>query len=158
MEVVISGRTVLIDDADYEKASAIKWNVYQYGRNLWYASSRKNGETVYMHRYILDAPTGMDVDHVNDDGLDNRRGNLRICQHQQNLANQRHQKRNTYSQYKGVTFDKNKRAQNKPWVAQIKAFQKHYSLGYFPTEIEAAKAYNEAATRFFGEYARLNNV
>jgi hypothetical protein len=158
MELAISGHTVLIDDADYEKVSIIKWHVYQYGTELWYASGGSKGHTIYMHRVIVDVPAGMSVDHINGNGLDNRRDNLRVCLHQQNLSNQHHQRRLTHSRYKGVTFNKNRASQKKPWIAQIKAFQKHYGLGYFATEIEAARAYNEAATRFFGEYARLNDI
>lgn len=158
MELAIGDHSVLIDDADYEKISGVKWHIYMYGKELWYASGRKNRKTVYMHRYILDAPLGLSVDHMNGNGLDNRRSNLRTCLHQQNLSNQRHQRRDTYSQYKGVTYNKNKVAQKKPWIAQIKAFQKHYGLGYFATEVEAARAYDEAAKRFFGEYAKLNGV
>ena len=107
-----------------------------------------------MHRLIMNAPKGLQVDHINNVGIDNRRFNLRLCNQSNNQANRGLDKDNT-SGYKGVTFKKDK-PRNKPWQAQINYKGKHYSIGYFATKEEAAKAYNAKAKEFFGEFARLN--
>lgn len=95
------------------------------------------------------------VDHINGNGLDNRRSNLRLATAFQNLANMAI--RPHTSQYKGVSYYKH-RTSYKKWVAEIRCNRKRVRLGAFESEIEAARAYNEAAKNLFGEFARLNPI
>ena len=96
-------------------------------------------------------PKGMATDHINGDGLDNRKQNLRICTHAENLRNRRLGKNNT-SGYKGVSWHK----LHKLWYAHISHNKKLMSLGYFKDKEEAAKAYDRKAIELFGEFAKLN--
>jgi hypothetical protein len=140
----------LVDDEDYEWLIQWKWHFDKEG----YAcrtSPRKDGpqRQIYMHREIMKTPKGMKTDHINGKGLDNRRENLRICTHAENMANQKIRRDNT-SGYKGVTRDKNK------WVAQIKKDKILLRIGLFSNPIEAARAYDKSALENFGEFAKLN--
>jgi hypothetical protein len=105
-----------------------------------------------LHRFILDAPSALEVDHINGNGLDCRRSNLRLATHKQNLRNQA--AHSGTSRYKGVSWNR----QRNGWDAQICLNGKNRYLGRFRTEVEAAKAYNEGARLHFGEFARLNEV
>ncbi len=102
-----------------------------------------------MHRVILKAPGGLDVDHINGDGLDNRRINLRVCTRSQNLANQGTQARNL-SGCKGVSWDK----RTGRWITFISVNSKNHNLGRFDDLQTARAAYQAAAVRHFGEFAR----
>lgn len=119
----------------------------------------RDGKSVYAHRVIAERMIGRKllrterVDHINGNGTDNRRENLRIASHAQNLAN-RDGWRNSSSKYKGVTFYK----RDQKWQAKIAPHGKSIHLGYFEDEMEAAKAYNAAALQHFGAFARLNEV
>jgi hypothetical protein len=99
-------------------------------------------------------PKGKDTDHINGDTLDNRRCNLRVCSHQQNISNRKKQRNPTTSQYKGVHLDK---ARGK-WHAKLRSHGRMVHIGYFTSEEDAAQAYNEAARKHFGEFARLNVI
>lgn len=102
-----------------------------------------------MHREIVGTPEGMDTDHINGDKLDNRRSNLRICTHAQNGANRGPQK-NGSSGYKGVSYH------CKKWRVQICINGKTKRLGGFNSLLDAAKAYDKAARKYHGEFARTN--
>jgi len=99
----------------------------------------------------MQPPPGMMIDHINGNGLDDRRANMRTCTNQQNMRNLR-KRRSGSSIYKGVYYDKRRRT----WYARICHNGKNIHLGTFATEIEAARAYDRAARRLFGEFARLN--
>lgn len=144
------GKVALIDDEDFEAVSAVKWYA-QHNRVLYAASKR--GRIVYMHRLILGAPPGVQVDHINGDGLDNRRANLRLCSNSQNHANLR-KRTETSSRFKGVYWNKARRK----WHAQIKANQRTFYLGLFDSEEAAGAAYDRAATEHFGTFSRLNDI
>ena len=124
-----------------------------------YASVWLDGKNVYLHRYVLSRMLGRELtsadkaDHINGNGLDNRRCNIRLCEHRQNMWNQGSRK-NTSSIYKGVTFFK----RDGSWQAKIAPNGKTIHLGYFQTEAEAAQAYNEKAKEIFGEFAKLNDL
>src|SRR5690606_1175342 len=95
------GMFTLIDDADCERVNLHKWRAHR-SRNTWYAVRNGPGrKMIFLHRFISDAPEGLIVDHVNGDGLDNRRENLRLCTHAENARN-RQTNRNNTSGYKGV--------------------------------------------------------
>lgn len=106
---------------------------------------------IRMHRYLMNCPDDMDVDHRNGDGLDNRTSNLRVVTASQNLMNQRPQKGKS-SQYKGVSLHK----ATGHWTAYIKLGGKKVHLGYSESEIEAALMYDRAAKCEYGEYALVN--
>ena len=104
-----------------------------------------------MHRLIMDAPKGMDIDHINGNPLDNRKSNLRICTRAENMRNRGAQKNNT-SGYKGVGWCKHR----KKWHAQIKHNGKQIYIGRYKDKEEAARAYDAKAKELHGEYAHLN--
>jgi len=153
--LLTQGKVALVDDADYDYLMQWKWRaVKEYKR--WYAvrSVRKNGERFlfWMHRVILNTPVGMETDHINHNGLDNQRSNIRICNHSENLHNQQVQKRIKSSTFKGVSWYK----QRCMWESYIEVNGKKIRLGYFNDELEAAKTYDNAAIKYFGEFANLN--
>lgn len=149
-----NGGQTIVDNIDYKKVSKLKWtrtksNVLHNGYD------KKTGERVAftLHKFLMNTPKGFCVDHINGNPYDNRRSNLRICTTAQNTKNRGMSKHNT-SGYKGVCFYKNV---NK-WVARITNNKKQYCLGYFSDKIDAAIAYNNAATTYHGEFARLNII
>lgn len=155
------GKTTIVDDEDFEMLNQFKWYYHRdwrsphrgYAvRNSLYIKGEKRHQIV-MHRLILNAPPGIEVDHINRNTLDNRRINLRLCSTKQNLFN-REKKQNCISQYKGVTL----RPSTGKWQACIAKNGQSFYLGVFESEIGAAKAYNEAAVKLFGRFAGLNNV
>ncbi len=143
------GKFAIVDAADYEWLSQYKWHLVAPGK--LYAGRKENGKTIYMHREIMQPPPGMMIDHINGNGLDDRRANMRACTNQQNMRNLR-KRCSGSSIYKGVYYDKRRRT----WYARICHNSKSIHLGTFPTEIEAARAYDRAARELFGEFARLN--
>ena len=143
------GKVALVNDEDYERVMMHKWCAVKT-RNKWYAQRREGKKKVSLHRFILDAKSGEECDHINGDGLDNRRCNIRIVTSQQNKWNQ--QKTHGSSIYKGVSWEKDR---NK-WRTGIRINNKDIHLGLFDSEEEAAKAYDAKAIELFGEYAKLN--
>ena len=143
------GKVAIVDDSDYERVIQHKWCYDGQG----YATANVNGKQDRMHRFILKAKAGEHVDHVNMDGLDNRRCNIRICNNSQNHANTRLRSDNTTG-YKGVSFIK----RDNIFQAKIEVNGHHMNLGSFKDPIEAALKYNEAALKHFGEFAYLNVV
>jgi hypothetical protein len=149
------GKFALVDAADYGWLKQFNW--YADKANVgWYATRnvRTNGEWghIRMHREIMGAPPWLEVDHRNLNGLDNRRSNLRLCTHAQQMRNKRSLRGS--SRYKGVYWKKDCGR----WRAQIGVHGKSIHLGYFQNEIDAALAYNEAALDRFGEFALLNEI
>ncbi len=144
----------LIDDADYDWLSGYDWHVTNHKKN-WYVQTniKANGKKTIlrMHRLIMNAQEGEEVDHRNGNGLHNYRSNLRMCNHSQNAQNKKPLKGYT-SRYKGVFLPK----KSKRWVAQIMKDYKNIHIGTFQSEIEAAKTYDRAAIKLFGEFARPN--
>jgi len=141
----------IINDEDYELISQYKWCARK-NRNHWYAQTHiyRLGKrtTISMHTLLVEKKSGYMIDHINRNGLDNRRENLRLATNRQNQGN-REKLRGT-SQYKGVRrcTDCNR------WRASIKSIH----LGLFSSEEEAAKAYDKAAKEYYGEFAKLNFV
>ena len=144
-----TGKFALVDDGDYELVNKYRWRINAYG----YAETKVKTKSIYIHRIIMDAKKGMEVDHIHHDKLDNQKSNLRICTRQQNAHNQKPQQ-NGSSQYKGVCFHKS--AQK--WQAIIRFNGSKQYIGCYPTEAEAAHAYNIKATELFGEFAFLNEI
>ena len=151
------GKAALIDDADFDLVKSYGWCVdRRYKGSCYYVvtGSRQNGEyhKVYMHRLIMSPSEGQDVDHINNNGLDNRRVNLRICTRTENLRNSR--SKGGSSKYKGVSWIKRR----KKWQAQIMCNRRHFHIGYYSDDKCAADAYNESAKKLFGTFAKLNKV
>jgi hypothetical protein len=144
-----SGHEAIVDDEDFALVSGRPWSISRSGQNLYALWGRRSG-TVSMHRLIAGAKSGQFVDHVNGNGLDNRRENLRICTRQENLWNQR--KRGVRSRFKGV----HPRPGRKRWQAIITIDSKLKALGTFDTEEEAARAYDAKALELRGSFASLN--
>lgn len=142
--------SALIDHADLPLIEGQTWDPLRRGNGKIYARSRQQPH-VLMHRVILGAADGDVVDHVNGNGLDNRRCNIRICSSGQNSQNSKAH-RDSLSGFKGITWDKWKQG----WKARISCDKRTVVLGLFPTAAEAAHAYDEAARRLHGEFARLN--
>jgi hypothetical protein len=103
-----------------------------------------------MHREIMNPPEGLVVDHIDHNGLNNRKSNLRICTRSQNQCNQ--YRFDGKSKYKGVAWFKRTRK----WTAAVCLRGKRYRLGYFEREIDAAMAYDKAAKKYHREFACLN--
>lgn len=138
---------IKVDKQDKHLLDERTWTINTAG----YAVSRIGGKLLYLHRVILNPVDGQMVDHINHDKLDNRRSNLRICTNRQNTSNQQLRSKNT-SGYKGVVWFKDRQK----WRAGIKVNYKFKHLGYFDDILEAAKAYDVAARKYFGEFAKLN--
>jgi len=148
------GFSAMVDNEDFDSLSAYKWHV-NVGSDTMYAvcTERKNGirTSIKMHRLILGLKNSEICDHIDGNGLNNQKENLRIATKSQNNANKR---ATGLSKYLGVSLHK---GSNK-WRGQIKKNRKITHLGYFTEEEDAAQAYNTAATRIHGEFARLNVV
>lgn len=152
------GKVAIIDDEDYEIVSQYKWFY-----NERYAKTTIHYKKVYLHKFIINPPAGYLVDHKDGNTLNNTRNNLRICTHVGNCQN-RPGKTNSTSTYKGVSlFRSKKKIKDKvytyqAWQAHIMVNGKAISLGKHKNEIDAAIAYNEAAKKHHGEFAKLNLI
>ena len=146
-----------MDPDDYERLSKYKWHAHA-GTQTFYAARRIPGHKtasqhrIWMHRQIIQAPDGIFVDHINHNGLDNRKANLRTATYIQNSRNRQKTNKNTWSKYKGVTFDYRRRK----WLARIVVNHQKRHLGSFNNEFQAAKAYDTAAKKYHAEFAVLN--
>jgi hypothetical protein len=148
------GQVALVDDWRYDELNQYKWYAAWDGTTgSFYA--RRAGRlfakrtAIMMHAVVARTPRGMYTDHINHNTLDNRHDNLRICTNSQNQHNRGKHSDNT-SGYKGVFRN------GRGWMARIVTDRKITYLGTFKTEIEAARAYDEAAKRLHGKFAALN--
>jgi len=140
----------IVDAEDYDRLSQYKWYASKC-KNTFYACRVEGGTTIRMHREIMRAPKGLICDHIDHNGLHNRKGNLRLCTNAQNCYNQQPCATGT-SKYKGVSWHKCSRK----WSARIRCDGKLYNLGDFDNEMEAAMAYDDKAVELFGEFAWPN--
>lgn len=144
------GKFTLVDDEDFDWLNQWKWTCIDgYARRYPTVSGRR--VSVCMHRLILSAPEGFEVDHIDGDGLNNQRSNLRICKHAQNCRNQK-RCRDSRTGLKGVDFHRRLRK----YRARITHDYKVMHLGFFDTAEQACAAYNKAALQIHGEFARPN--
>lgn len=148
------GMYAIVDMVDSERVNKYEWHAHRQ-RNITYAMGQTKIAGRWIHinmgRFILGVKGGI-IDHINGDGLDNRRENLRVCSCAQNAQNKMKGTTRTFSsKYKGVTIHKKGR-----WQSGIYVNKKHVFLGLFVSEKDAALAYDVAAKKYFGEYARPN--
>jgi hypothetical protein len=142
------GMVAVVDDHWFDFLNQWKWMATnRVGKH--YAARGENKKLILMHRVITNAPSGMQVDHINGNGLDNRMENLRVCTGQENIRNQALRKDNTTG-YKGVTPHKKK------YRAQIYVNGNKILIGVFSDPKDAARAYDEKAKELHGEFSRLN--
>ena len=162
----------LVDDEDFERVNQFKW-YYNDGRasrtvQLGYkdqakpknSANQKKGH-IHMHRFILNAPSNLEVDHKDHNQLNNQKNNIRLCNSSQNKANRRKRADATFTGYKGVEYifsyyNGKRKTREKPWLARAQLNGKKYYLGYFTTAEEAARAYDAKARELFGEFAKTN--
>lgn len=145
------GQYALVDDEDFIAASAYAWNLHNGYAVTGISGSKK---ILPLHRLIIgNPPTGLFVDHIDGNGLNNQQANLRLVTAAQNSYNVSSHRDST-SQFKGVHWD----ARERLWRASISIGKIRKSLGSFMSELSAAQSYNEAAVQYYGEYARLNII
>lgn len=158
------GFNTLVDEGDWPGLSKWTWHAGGGRNGVWYAirsvaikkGDSKSCDLVMMHGQIMDTPDGMETDHRNHDGLDNTRGNLRVATKSQNLGNTRKYRKagGTSSRFKGVHWHK----AIEKWAALIRCGGRQQTIGYFDREEDAAMAYDQAAARVFGEFAKTNDI
>lgn len=147
------GKFAIVDDSDFEYLNQFKW---YYSCGYAQRSLPRNGKSQdkkLMHREIIEMSKAIEkdieIDHINHNKLDNKKENLRVCTHAENLQNKSNYKNNS-SGFRGVTKYKNK------WLAKIARNKKTVFIGYFEDVIEAAKAYDTKALEYYGNLANLN--
>lgn len=148
---------VKVDREDYKYLSTMKWYAYYSSNSMkiyTYTKKSDRSRIVWLHRLLVNCPKGMVVDHINGNGLDNRKRNLRICTREQNSLNIGKSDTPATSKYIGVYY--NKSCPSKPWKASISINNKTVNLGQFSLESDAAKFRDKIALQIRGKYARLN--
>lgn len=149
------GHVALVDDEDFEALSQFKWGARRKDHLVYAVRKVRAGpyrqRDVLMHREILAAPRGTDVDHINGNGCDNRRANLRAATREQNARNSRARTDGT-SRFRGVSWYR----PLERWRAALRGGGKTIHVGYFHNEEEAARAYDDAARQHHGAFASLN--
>jgi hypothetical protein len=140
-ETILKGSTVLFDPEDAEIVASHAWHITRRKHTsyvVWTGYAGGKRRCVYLHRAILLPPAGMQVDHINGNGLDNRRAYLRVVTNAQNRAN--HRQAPGKSGYRGVYVNKG----GNRWAARLKRQMRRYHLGTFPTALEAHEAWKQA--------------
>ena len=153
MKIPLSkGKFALVDDDAPESITKHKW-CFNGRYAVRFITNKENGKrkVIKMHREIMEASKGIQVDHINQNKLDNRKSNLRFATPKDNARN-RGVRQTSYTGFKGVTVKKNR------FVARITANGKNMFIGSYKTPEEAALAYNQKAVELFGEFAFVNQV
>jgi len=149
-------QVALVDDEDFEELNKFKWCAFKRDNTFYAAraSSRRMGERklIFMHRVIINTPDDMYTDHIDNNGLNNQRNNLRPCTNSQNQANREKHIEGT-SEYKGLYYDKSRRSWQISITKDGERFQKRRK-----SEVAAALSYNKMAIELFGEFANLNTI
>lgn len=147
------GLSATVDDQDYDRVKQYKWWTMRVGRNTYGLRTLPGtGKKELLHRFILQPDPKQLIDHIDGNGLNCQRKNMRIATQRQNQQNQKLRSSNT-SGYKGVCLAWD----GIQWVARIRdSFGKKTHLGLFPDAVSAAKAYDRAARKYHGEFANTN--
>lgn len=157
MDMILSdGSCVIVDSEDYLRVCNFNWRVHKDHGAVYARIGTNSGgvkRTVRLHQVILQYCFPLVVDHINGNGLDNRKENLRLCTNTENIRNAQRKPKGA-SSYRGVHFSKNTRK----WCAKIRNGGEAIILGYFDDEREAAIAYDLAAKQYHGEFATTNNI
>lgn len=143
---------IKVSEEDFDMLNQYSWTIEKSGRRF-YATTRINGVKIRMHRLLLKPKKTQQVDHINHNGLDNRRENIRLSTHIQNTRN-RERTNKRKQRYKGVHYHK----KMKKYQASISYNKRRYFLGSFKRAKDAAKAYNDAAIKYFKQFAVLNKI
>ena len=147
------GKSTYVDDDDYDRLSQFKWHVYQAKNGVWYAKRSMRGNTIYMHREVLNLPikkgSGKEVDHIDRNGLNNQKYNLREATRPQNVVCGRI--RSNKSGYRGI-----RQIYGGKYIARIGVRGERLYIGLFNTAESAARAYDQYAIEIYGEFAVLN--
>lgn len=143
------GEFSLVDEDDLDRIEQYYWHTI---KKSGYVLGWVDKEHVYLHRFLMGAQTGTEIDHRNQSKRDNRKANLRFCTALQNGANKGKLANGKSSRFKGVARKYHR------WTARAKLHGKRIWLGQFKTEVEAARAYNEWALQTHGDFACLNQL
>ena len=150
------GKFTIVDPEDYYRFNYFNWCPKENGKNIYAVrlviAPKNRTKIVSMHRLILNPPKRLLVDHRNGFGFDNRSFNLRLATHSQNQFNKGKTRKKSTSRFVGVFLEKH----SSKWVARIVHNKKRTWLGRFKSEIDAARAYDIAAKKYHGEFAKLN--
>lgn len=145
----------IVDDEDHEKLSSVNWGVLN-GKHTKYAKfhygPKKSRKCMLMHRLIMNAQKGLEVDHIDGNGLNNQKSNLRVSTISENRRNRVRKQLNSSSRFKGVSWS----LSHKKWVSNIQVNRKKLHLGSFNDEVDAAMVYDYAAIHHFKEFASPN--
>lgn len=142
----------IVDDEDYAFLAQWKWCYQSAPNGRGYAVRREGKRSILMHRDLMKPPTGLTVDHINGNGLDCRKCNMRIATHAENMRNRQKQSEGFTSQYRGVYWEANKQR----WRACVWLNKKRFCAGYHQSEEAAAKARDAKAVELHREFANLN--
>jgi len=151
-------RYAIVDPDDYQRLNKYEWEARRTRNSPYYAArqdinrSTRKYKLIFMHKEIIEVGDGLFVDHINHNSVDNRKANLRPATQTQNNRNRRKFAGQSNSKYKGVYW----KPRLEKWVAQIGVNRKVIHLGCFEKEKDAAKAYDEGAKKYHGEFASLN--
>jgi len=148
--LILDIKKCTFDDSDFYKIKDHRWMLKKH-RNTFYAITDIKGKRTYMHRLIFGSKKGKIIDHIDRNGLNNCKKNLRFCTSAQNSYN-RIGIKNTSSKYKGVTWDKKRLL----WLSRIGFKYKTIFIGRFKKEKDAAIAYDKAAKKYFGKFCKTN--
>ena len=151
-----SDLVAIVDDEDIEKLKSYRWRllINKRRRIPSYIVSTSSRHAVSMHRIIMDAKHGQQIDHADGNALNNQKSNLRFATASQQMMNRPRFRTKTSSRYKGVYWDKTLRR----WQIRIAVNGKEKTVGYGSSENDAARKYNDAAMLYHGEFARLNEI
>lgn len=145
------GKFAIVDDDNYNELSSYNWYC-SHGYAVRTIGRTPTMQTIRMHNVVANPPTGMFVDHIDGNKLNNCKNNLRFCTQQQNVHNGKKYSHGTTSEYKGVSWD----SWRKKWRASIVHNMHQIFIGRYGIEIDAAIAYDKKAKELFGEFARTN--
>jgi len=159
MRFILTGQTrsdairkekIMVDDSDFEELNKYNWQLSNFNAVVRHVKGEKQ---VQLHRMVMKAPLGIEIDHIDGNRLNNQKSNLRFATSSQNKMN-RGPRKDNHSGYKGVSWHK----QINKWTSRIQIGNTYKHLGLFENIIEAVKAYNNAALKFHGEFAWLNKL